>query len=1008
LSANAYANFSQQVTLAATQTRKVGQSFVATAKNAEVISDSILGMMTQFPASAEDMATAAYDIYSSIDVSFSAGQKLLREFNKVAVAGGVDLKTATSAAISVLENFDTTLVRTGKTTKDTYGILNRMFAIVRYGRMNFAQFNDMLNSVVPAATGAQQSFDDVAGAMAFLTRRIPSQSRAATALARLLDVFTNRDFINGMRKAGVAIEDASGKLLPLPQIIDRIAALNPKRLNDVIQILTAVGRGTGRGREFTVQARRALIQLASGAEEYRRVQASVVADNDEFTNSFKAMSQTLGVRWQVFMNQLKVLILYIGEQALPVFLRIGDTIAGWIKHWNGLSDSTRGMIVRFGVLVSVASLISGVLLSIGGVFIGLAATIGGMSKTFGGEGVSNSLLGRMFLFLKTMRGIASLGLITVGIQLIRKGGNWETLGTILTAAGIGGIFGGRRGAGAGAAIAIGVELQRKGGEWGSVLGTIMQAAVAGGLIGGAPGAVGAGGLAIAVELWVNFNPQGISTAEARFEQFQKRVTNATTGWASALRTLGLQPNEAAAIAGKAWTVFERVNSKRGFIAGRAAAKRYIEGYIQKLYSDPEAMSRVPRGAKLTEMSTQLQQAFKILGITIDNLKPDKKMTLREALRSAKSFTELMDIANSQLTEAESNATRMGAAIARAFATGKIVKANKLLDAYMKSAQQKLTPENFSKLLVKAFETGGPEAAGQLLDQYVQMMAQMASEWENYQKQLVDVAQSANDQILDSLRAMYTQMQSENEQAFGQLFKGPWLTSETFDLAKEWGIQPRIQDLIKDLHEQNAAFARWRTSLAKLGKKGLPPGFLAELRQMGPEAQPLLDQILSAKPGQVNKLIAEWKQKNKQIQNATKMDFKDEIARFRAAGVKMGDAIVNGFKSAEVAKWFDTWVKKTFPEVISAAVNQAVAKWKAENPAPKQPPVRPPAGSTPKNKGGVGTQPSSHTQTNTDRSKNATVNVYMGEGAQNAADMAKQQAAVRQVAFIAQNVVRGWL
>jgi TP901 family phage tail tape measure protein len=213
----------------------------------------------------------------------------------------------------------------------------------------------------------------------------------------------------------------------------------------------------------------------------------------------------------------------------------------------------------------------------------------------------------------------------------------------------------------------------------------------------------------------------------------------------------------------------------------------------------------------------------------------------------------------------------------------------------------------------------------------------------YNRQLDLATKQAGVTAVQNLKNMYMSMEQVNRQAFGELFQGPWLTSPTFDLAKEWGIKPRMDDLIKDLTMQNSRFNKWRKDLDRLMKKGLPKDFIDEIRQLGPEAgQGIIEQILNAKPEQVSRLIRQWKQREKQIKSQTKMDFTDEIERFKQAGVDMGDAIVNGFQSAKVGKWFDSWVKVAFPQVISNAVAQAVKEWKETNPPPTPPkkPVRP--------------------------------------------------------------------
>jgi hypothetical protein len=69
------------------------------------LQSDIRDLMTQFPATADDLSKAAYDIYSSTDVNFGKGRKALKLFAQAAVAGQTDVQTATDAGIVVLNNF---------------------------------------------------------------------------------------------------------------------------------------------------------------------------------------------------------------------------------------------------------------------------------------------------------------------------------------------------------------------------------------------------------------------------------------------------------------------------------------------------------------------------------------------------------------------------------------------------------------------------------------------------------------------------------------------------------------------------------------------------------------------------------------------------------------------------------------------------------------------------------------------------------------------------------------
>jgi hypothetical protein len=240
--------------------------------------------------------------------------------------------------------------------------------------------------------------------------------------------------------------------------------------------------------------------------------------------------------------------------------------------------------------------------------------------------------------------------------------------------------------------------------------------------------------------------------------------------------------------------------------------------------------------------------------------------------------------------------------------------------------------------------------------------------------------------------MYSQLLSENESAFGQLFKGPWLTSETFDIAKEWGITPRIQDIIKDLDMQIKQFADRRNMIDKLFKRGIPKGFLDELRTMSPEeAMPLLKELVDATPKETARLINKLNTRERDIKAATMIDFTREINQFKKAGGDMGQGIINGFQNAGVGKWFDAWIKTTFPGVINAAIAQGIKEFKVNNPAAAtaKPGAKPP----------IYTKPTSrrNTSTHTDNSKKITVHM-IGSGGPHHPDAASQ-AEKRKQAFI---------
>lgn len=475
LAATAAANFETKLYLAGTQARDIGAPVSQTLERIELLRkgihgagvdiDGILELMQRFPYSAEDMADAAYDIYSSMEVSFGQGLRYLEKFSQVALATGGDLATATNAGITVLNNFAGAGDNINKT-------LNLMISVIRFGRMRLEEFNAMLEKVAPAAKGAGQSFEDLAGAMAFLTTRQPSQRVAATGLARLLQTFQDPDFQKGIYGLTDGLVDitrgagAVGVLKPLNEVINDMAKSvgmfdkygGPQQL---FKELTATGRGRGVGRQSRIEAWRTYTFLVQQLDAYNRINEKTISNTTEFAKALAAMSESPGMRWQIFLNQLRAFVIIIGEEALPAMLKLADGVKWVIDRFTGLSEGTRQWIVWVGVAIGAGGLLLGTLTNIVGSVVALIANFRIMRNikltelqveaAAAGRSIDTVAL-KTSLLQRSLFGLMGIGIISIPIvmQIIKGGepGLWELLG----AAG----FGAAGGAMLGSAIAPGI------------------------------------------------------------------------------------------------------------------------------------------------------------------------------------------------------------------------------------------------------------------------------------------------------------------------------------------------------------------------------------------------------------------------------------------------------------------------------------------------------------------------------------------------------------------------
>ncbi len=413
LVANQFATFDRATAKAATQLRGVGESFVASADSAGKLQRRILDMTRQFPASAKEMADSAYQIASGMNFAGNSTERLnkttilLRAANRVAVAGQTDLASATDTVITAFNNFD-------PQAKNVNGILNRIFAIVRFGRGDFTQFASVFGRVAGAAHAAGASLTEAGGALAYLSQVLP-RANATAGLARLYQILSRRELVAGFKALGLPITiNVKGveKLKPLSEIVREIVANSPKirqggiALSNLLAGVSARGQlalGARRasGLQGTAQARLVLTDLIKGYPQYRQVLRNVGKDNNEFVASLKRMRDTPGFKFQLALAQFKAFAVVLGQFVLPILARFLDHIVRAVHWFDNLSDHTKKLIAKIATFGAIGLLVGGTLAAL----IGSLATIGLM---FTAAGATAVLAGAAFLAI----GAAAIYIIT--------------------------------------------------------------------------------------------------------------------------------------------------------------------------------------------------------------------------------------------------------------------------------------------------------------------------------------------------------------------------------------------------------------------------------------------------------------------------------------------------------------------------------------------------------------------------------------------------------------------
>lgn len=890
---------------AATQARRPGAPIAQTAQIAQRVNQVVLNQMKEFPASAREMQDALYEIFSGTNVqNIGEAGKLLRLFNQAAVGGQAPLEALTDAGISLYNNFKSFRENPAKG-------LNLFFSAVRYGRMNVEQFANALPNVVSIAQEAGLTFRDVADAMAILTRQTGARltSRDAQGLAQLIQLFGRKEVMAGLDKMGVQVEDASGKMRPLLSIIKDIRknidlAPGPATLNFFKTVSALGGAGTGsRGLQGTINARRSFAYLYENAVEYERIAAKVNADTDEFAKSWMALQQSPGVRWRVFLNQIKALIIVMGQGAIPAFVKLGSGVVRLVHWFEQLSPHTRRFIGYLAVFLSVGALVGGSLLAIVGGLISLIAVARLAGLGFSGlsaEGgfvnarfaiLMGSAAALIYLFIKYpgvvrdvthtfggLKGVLEiLGVVVAALTLRSLISSLITVGGEATVAGakVNGLRGallGLNGMRVVATIALSFAADKAILNW----------------VKGSEGSTGLDPLERLSNVLAGHTtiPSGVPVIGGLsfFRKYKPDITKLDAAHRGALNappTLGQQPVNQAVYSAfyQGW-----VNRNTGL---PLTPQQQNEAWTAWRRAHVKGVQPHNRSvADLTQTGKTAMQTIRDLGRQgAPALKSDTAAAAENVKKLAANYTRLAKAAAADPTNARKQLRAIQAYQALIDARGKQEAAAERKATAAAIAEQKKRE--------RAAETAAKKAAREA--------EQQAKKQDNLQKQAADNIVNYQTQAIQTLTQQWNQFQQANQESLGQLFQGPQFTGrfgfwgQLLDIP---GLKLPFQVLQQDLKGQVDRFSQFRGDLTALARRGVPRGLITQLQGSGVSALPQIESLRRASRGQLRAYIAEWRRGQAAVQVATAQDFQPVLDMWKSRGKQTMEAYAQGIESGD--------------------------------------------------------------------------------------------------------------
>lgn len=356
---NAAMEYNRQAALTLTQVDQVGVSL-------DTIKQIGREVAAQVPAPFEQLQSALYDIFSSMDVNVGQAQHLLGEFARAAVAGQTGVQNAGRATIAIMNAFKLPV-------EDVNQVMDMQFEIVKKGVITYDEFASTIGRSIPSAVRAGQSMGDLGGMIAFLTRNGLSAAMASTSAARALDLLSNPKFAANMRDIGISVTDANGNFRTMSDVMvdlrTKFAGFTPEQKSQALKNLTEGAGGT-------IQAMR-FLNLAVGDQNnlLGELTGNVKNASGAMDAAYDIMAKQPASKLQDLKNQWHILQTELGDYVLPVFSKlvsVGSSILLWLQM---LDPKIMKWIVWGGIIASAAALIGGAIVALVGGFMILSGTL---------------------------------------------------------------------------------------------------------------------------------------------------------------------------------------------------------------------------------------------------------------------------------------------------------------------------------------------------------------------------------------------------------------------------------------------------------------------------------------------------------------------------------------------------------------------------------------------------------------------------------------------------------
>jgi TP901 family phage tail tape measure protein len=338
----AVASVKMAATFQSSTTRLITSAGEST-KNIDMVRKGMLDMAGQVGVKAEELSKAMYYVEAA---GFHAadGLTVLKAAAQGAAAEGADTTTVAKALTDILVDYHLK-------ASSAADVTSKMVAAISHGKTNLQDFSGAFANIVPAASAAGISMNDVMAALANMTNHGFTASRAASNLAQALRSLLNPT--KPMQKAFAEFGVTTAQL--------REKMKGPNGLTDAMEFLSKAAEKAGKeGTPAFAAALKQLMGTAPGAnaalstvgENFAATSATIravggaTADSAGKVQGFAEVQKTLGQQVKQLTASFDSLMIELGNKLIPI-------VTALISAMSSHKDVVLGVLAAVAALMGV-------------------------------------------------------------------------------------------------------------------------------------------------------------------------------------------------------------------------------------------------------------------------------------------------------------------------------------------------------------------------------------------------------------------------------------------------------------------------------------------------------------------------------------------------------------------------------------------------------------------------------------------------------------------------------